>query len=70
MIGAAIWTWRELYRDAAKRLGDEREARWLVEESAGLTIRGHVPEKDGVIAGLLMAEMVARRGRSIGEQQQ
>jgi phosphoglucomutase len=38
------------------------------EESAGLTIRGHVPEKDGVIAGLLMAEMVARRGRSIGEQ--
>src|SRR6201995_1183679 len=40
------------------------------EESAGLTIRGHVPEKDGVIAGLLMAEMVARRGRSIGEQLQ
>ena len=38
------------------------------EESAGLTIRGHVPEKDGVIAGLLMAEMVARRGSSIGEQ--
>ena len=38
------------------------------EESAGLTIRGHVPEKDGVIAGLLMAEMVARRGRSIGDQ--
>ena len=29
------------------------------EESAGLTIRGHVPEKDGVIAGLLIAEMVA-----------
>src|ERR1700759_112186 len=38
------------------------------EESAGLTIRGHVPEKDGVIAGLLVAEMVAVRGRSIGEQ--
>ncbi len=38
------------------------------EESAGLTIRGHVPEKDGVIAGLLVAEMVARRGRSLGEQ--
>jgi phosphomannomutase len=27
------------------------------EESAGLTIRGHVPEKDGVLAGLLVAEM-------------
>jgi alpha-D-glucose phosphate-specific phosphoglucomutase len=38
------------------------------EESAGLTIRGHVPEKDGIIAGLLMAEMVATRGRSLGAQ--
>jgi phosphoglucomutase len=38
------------------------------EESAGLTIRGHVPEKDGIIAGLLMAEMVAVRGRSLGAQ--
>ncbi|HVT95943.1 MAG TPA: phosphoglucomutase/phosphomannomutase family protein [Acidobacteriaceae bacterium] len=38
------------------------------EESAGLTIRGHVPEKDGVIAGLLAAEMVAVRGTSLGDQ--
>src|ERR1039457_3564641 len=38
------------------------------EESAGLTIRGHVPEKDGVIAGLLVAEMVASRGKSLGAQ--
>ncbi|HLJ78330.1 MAG TPA: phosphoglucomutase/phosphomannomutase family protein [Acidobacteriaceae bacterium] len=38
------------------------------EESAGLTIRGHVPEKDGVIAGLLCAEMVAVRKQSLGEQ--
>jgi len=29
------------------------------EESAGLTIKGHVPEKDGIIACLLVAEMVA-----------
>ena len=40
------------------------------EESAGLTIRGHVPEKDGVIAGLLVAEMVATRGKSLGVQLQ
>ncbi len=40
------------------------------EESAGLTIRGHVPEKDGVLAGLLMAEMVATRGTSLGAQLQ
>jgi phosphoglucomutase len=38
------------------------------EESAGLTIRGHVPEKDGVIAGLLVAEMVATRGTGLAEQ--
>jgi len=38
------------------------------EESAGLTIRGHVPEKDGVLAGLLVAEMVAVRGKSLGVQ--
>jgi phosphoglucomutase len=36
------------------------------EESAGLSIRKHVPEKDGVIAGLLCCEMVARRGASLG----
>jgi alpha-D-glucose phosphate-specific phosphoglucomutase len=38
------------------------------EESAGLTIRGHVPEKDGVLAGLLVAEMVAVRGKNLGAQ--
>ena len=38
------------------------------EESAGLTIKGHVPEKDGVLACLLAAESVASRGASLGEQ--
>jgi phosphoglucomutase len=38
------------------------------EESAGLSIRHHVPEKDGVLAGLLCCEMVAKRGNSLGEQ--
>jgi phosphoglucomutase len=37
------------------------------EESAGLSIRHHVPEKDGLIAGLLCCEMVANRGKSMGE---
>jgi alpha-D-glucose phosphate-specific phosphoglucomutase len=40
------------------------------EESAGLSIRGHVPEKDGIIAGLLAAEMVARRHKPLREQLQ
>jgi phosphoglucomutase len=38
------------------------------EESAGLSIRGHLPEKDGILACLLVAEMTAQRRASIGEQ--
>ena len=38
------------------------------EESAGLSMRGHYPEKDGLLACLLAAESVAVRGQSIGEQ--
>jgi phosphomannomutase len=38
------------------------------EESAGLTVRGHVPEKDGILACLLVAEMIAARNASIGDQ--
>jgi phosphoglucomutase len=38
------------------------------EESAGLSIRHHVPEKDGILAGLLCCEMVARRGKPLGRQ--
>ena len=37
------------------------------EESAGLTIKGHVPEKDGILACLLVAEMVAREGMQVKE---
>jgi phosphoglucomutase len=38
------------------------------EESAGLTIRGHVPEKDGILACLLVAEMIAARHASLAAQ--
>lgn len=38
------------------------------EESGGLSIRGHVPEKDGVLAGLLAAEIVARHRQSLGDR--
>lgn len=36
------------------------------EESNGLSVLGHVPEKDGIIACLLMAELVAAEKKSIG----
>jgi phosphoglucomutase len=50
----------QLIRDDKIALGGE--------ESAGLTIRGHIPEKDGILACLLVAEMVAVRGASVQEQ--
>ncbi len=38
------------------------------EESAGLSIKGHYPEKDGILACLLATEAVATRGASLSEQ--
>jgi phosphoglucomutase len=38
------------------------------EESAGLSIKGHFPEKDGILACLLAIEAVTVRGKSLTEQ--
>ncbi len=35
------------------------------EESGGLSILGHIPDRDGILACLLVAEMVARRGTTL-----
>ncbi len=35
------------------------------EESGGLSVKGHVPEKDGILACLLMAELVATEKKSL-----
>ncbi len=37
------------------------------EESGGLSVKGHVPEKDGILACLLMAELVATEKKSLGQ---
>src|SRR5216117_3220566 len=37
------------------------------EESDGLSVKGHVPEKDGILACLLIAELVATERKSLGE---
>jgi phosphomannomutase len=36
------------------------------EESGGLSVKGHVPEKDGILACLLMAELVSTEKKSLG----
>src|SRR5512145_784959 len=37
------------------------------EESAGMTIKDHVPEKDGILACMLLAEMSARERKPLRE---
>src|SRR5205814_9841409 len=37
------------------------------EESAGMSMYRHLPEKDGILACLLVAEMVARTGKKVHE---
>jgi alpha-D-glucose phosphate-specific phosphoglucomutase len=53
-----------------KFLGDlliRGEIKLAAEESGGLAMEHHVPDKDGILACLLTTEMVARRGESLGE---
>ena len=53
-----------------KYIGEKLNASEIVfggEESAGLTVEGHVPEKDGILADLLVAEMVGATGKTLDE---
>ncbi|CAH2032658.1 phosphoglucomutase/phosphomannomutase family protein [Trichlorobacter ammonificans] len=38
------------------------------EESGGLGVTGHIPERDGILMGLLLLETVAVTGQGLGEQ--
>ncbi len=35
------------------------------EESGGMAVKGHIPERDGIFIGLLVLEMMARRGKPL-----
>ncbi|ARA93206.1 phosphomannomutase [Rhodothermaceae bacterium RA] len=35
------------------------------EESGGIAVKGHIPERDGLYIGLLIVEMMVRRGRTL-----
>ena len=39
------------------------------EESGGLSIQGHIPEKDGILANLLVLEAMAYQGKSLVQLQ-
>ncbi|OPX20084.1 MAG: phosphoglucomutase [Desulfobacca sp. 4484_104] len=51
-----------------KYLGDfilKNQVTMVGEESEGFSMKGHLPEKDGILADLLVAEMVARKGQDL-----
>jgi len=47
------------------RLMTERDILIGGEESGGLSVKGHIPERDGVFLGLLLCEMMAVRGKPL-----
>jgi alpha-D-glucose phosphate-specific phosphoglucomutase len=40
------------------------------EESGGLSVKGHLPERDGIYIGLLMTEMMVKSGKKLSEHVQ
>ena len=37
------------------------------EESGGFAVRGHIPERDGILIGLLFADMIVKTGKSVSQ---
>jgi phosphomannomutase len=37
------------------------------EESGGFGVRGHIPERDGILIGLMFADMIVKRGKPISQ---
>ena len=56
-----------------KYIGEEMRNEEVIiggEESGGLSIQGHIPEKDGLLANLLILEAMADSGKSLCELQE
>jgi phosphomannomutase len=37
------------------------------EESGGFAVRGHIPERDGILVGLMFADMIVKRGKPLSQ---
>lgn len=49
------------------RLMTERDILIAAEESGGLGVKGHIPERDGIYIGLLLCEIMATRKKKLSE---
>ncbi|MGB2939854.1 MAG: phosphoglucomutase/phosphomannomutase family protein, partial [Candidatus Dormiibacterota bacterium] len=45
----------------------EKDAVMGGEESGGFGFRGHIPERDGILAGLFFADMIIRQGKPLSQ---
>ena len=45
----------------------ETDAIFAAEESGGFAFHGHLPERDGIVAGLLIAEMIVEYGQPLSQ---
>jgi phosphomannomutase len=45
----------------------EQDAVFGAEESGGMSVKGHIPEKDGILASLLVVEMLAGTGKTLSQ---
>jgi phosphomannomutase len=48
------------------RMMTERDVLMGGEESGGLGVKTHIPERDGIFLGLMLCEIMAVRGRKLG----
>lgn len=48
------------------RMMTDRDVLIAGEESGGLGVKGHIPERDGIFLGLLLCEVMAVRGKPLG----
>lgn len=55
------------FKHLGRRMVENPDITIACEGSAGFTIRGHIPDKDGILTCMLVAEMVAALGKSLRE---
>lgn len=67
--GVPVFKTKVGFKHLAEYIINDRVA-MIGEEADGFSMRGHLPEKDGILACILVAEMVARKKKDIPQLQE
>jgi phosphomannomutase len=65
-FGAAVYEVPVGFKNIAPKM-IETDAVLGGEESGGFAIKGHIPERDGILIGLLFADMIVKLGRPLSQ---